>query len=547
MKSLNELNLVINTEDGYIIANKPSGLNTHSSDIHLKGFVEWLEEKLETKLYTFQRLDKGTSGVILFALSSQSANFLTQQFKEQKVHKKYLFLTDKQISTQKISIEGDIIKKGNQFILDDSKNNLQEQTKCCTHFTLIQSYKNFSLWEAHPETGKPHQIRIHAQKANISILGDIQHGGSPFIRLCLHCISTEISVLNIKGEAQPPAYFSNLELLENLFYCTLETAWHQRSSSYNLNYNNQNCWRLLHSEIENIKIDIFNHTAWVYDYTSDPNSKQSLNKKYKFDLSDKIVHSTLLRFLKDKKIENYFIREMKNRGQLPLHAELLQSSNSQQVWTTIENGLNFEIRSNQGLSPGLFLDQRENRKFILKNAKDKSVLNLFSYTGGFSVAAAAGGAASVTTVDLSSNFIEWSKKNFQLNNFDVNNIHTKYKFWSADARVFIEGSKKRNQIYNIIVCDPPSFARVKNNIFKLESDLSELFYSLFEILSENGILLFSCNFEKWNFAQFTEKCLQLIIKNKKKFQIINTPLLSLDYELPDQASLLKTFIIKKLG
>ena len=105
-----------------------------------------------------------------------------------------------------------------------------------------------------------------------------------------------------------------------------------------------------------------------------------------------------------------FIEVRGNRGRTPNEEPTIDGAGSEPTpasWIACEGRLQFEFRREQGLSPGLFLDQRRNRKWVLENAHDCDVLNLFCYTGGFSVAAAIGGAAKVVSVDLSKTFMAW--------------------------------------------------------------------------------------------------------------------------------------------
>jgi 23S rRNA (cytosine1962-C5)-methyltransferase len=119
-----------------------------------------------------------------------------------------------------------------------------------------------------------------------------------------------------------------------------------------------------------------------------------------------------------------------------------------------ENGLNFEADVLRGQKTGFFLDQRENRASVGELAKGRSVLNAFSYSGGFSVYAARGGATHVTSLDISAHAIEAAQRNFQLNR-DVT-AGCEHECVKADA---FEWVRKNQQVYDLVVLDPPSFAK----------------------------------------------------------------------------------------
>lgn len=230
-----------------------------------------------------------------------------------------------------------------------------------------------------------------------------------------------------------------------------------------------------------IEADIYGEVLWIYWYREAPPTETEQRQLFDFGQSQQ------------KKV---CIRHMINRGQGVGGKEkedLFCSADAPKEWTAFENGIQYLLKQNSGFSPGLFLDQRENRKWVLENSPTKRVLNLFSYTSGFSVAAAIGKAAEVTTVDVSASFLEWSKKNFELNLLNPKI----YEFFCQDVMLFMNGAVKRQRKWDLIICDPPSFGRSKDSIWKIEKDLPELSEKMWACLSPKGQLLFTCNYEKW--------------------------------------------------
>lgn len=155
-----------------------------------------------------------------------------------------------------------------------------------------------------------------------------------------------------------------------------------------------------------------------------------------------------------------------------------------------ENGLPFWVNLTDYLDTGLFLDHRPLRKKVRGQSEGKTVLNLFSYTGSFSVYAVAGGAKHVTTVDLSNTYLDWAKDNFTLNGFDWKQhtfIKTDAKAWLAEA-----ASKQ----FDIIILDPPTISRSKmaDTKFDVQLDQTELINNALRLLKPGGILYFSTNF-----------------------------------------------------
>jgi 23S rRNA (cytosine1962-C5)-methyltransferase len=122
-----------------------------------------------------------------------------------------------------------------------------------------------------------------------------------------------------------------------------------------------------------------------------------------------------------------------------------------------ENGVRFRANLFAGQKTGLFLDQRDNRSYVESIASGRRVLNLFGYTGGFSVYAARGGATSVVTVDVAEGAIADARENFRLNGFDPEAA----EFHATDAFEYLAAARERRERFGVVVCDPPSFARSK--------------------------------------------------------------------------------------
>ncbi|MBT3336366.1 MAG: 23S rRNA (cytosine(2499)-C(5))-methyltransferase [Anaerolineae bacterium] len=150
-----------------------------------------------------------------------------------------------------------------------------------------------------------------------------------------------------------------------------------------------------------------------------------------------------------------------------------------------ENGLRFESDPVHGQKTGFFLDQRENRARVEKLAKGKRVLNVFSYTGGFSVYAARGGATEVVSLDASKPAIEAAERNFKLN-FPSSNLHS---LIAGDAFEVMTEMKKKDRRFEMVIIDPPSFARKASQTDGAINAYQKLTRLGIEILAPNGILV----------------------------------------------------------
>ncbi|HRX86672.1 MAG TPA: class I SAM-dependent rRNA methyltransferase [Phycisphaerae bacterium] len=175
------------------------------------------------------------------------------------------------------------------------------------------------------------------------------------------------------------------------------------------------------------------------------------------------------------------------------HTEVLKGTPKDQI-TVHENGVRYLARFTEGWSTGLFLDQRDNRRRIAELCDGKDLLNLFAYTCGFSVAAALAGARSTTSVDLSASNLEWGKDNFAANGLALDE-HT---FVRSDAFDYVKRALRQDKRYDIIVLDPPTFARAKKprRTFEVKRHLGELIAAAAEVLRPRGHLLISTNYRQ---------------------------------------------------
>jgi 23S rRNA (cytosine1962-C5)-methyltransferase len=171
------------------------------------------------------------------------------------------------------------------------------------------------------------------------------------------------------------------------------------------------------------------------------------------------------------------------------HQQYSRLGHTNQRMKVNENGHRFWVNLDDYLDTGLFLDHRPTRQRVKEQSQGKKVLNLFAYTGSFSVYAAAGGALQVTTVDLSNTYIDWARDNFDLNALDTQ-AHT---FVVEDVMGWLPSVK--TQSYDLIVCDPPTFSNSKkmSGTFDVQRDHPALINQCLRLLTSGGLLVFSTN------------------------------------------------------
>lgn len=166
----------------------------------------------------------------------------------------------------------------------------------------------------------------------------------------------------------------------------------------------------------------------------------------------------------------------------------------QHEFEVVESGLRFIVNLSDYLDTGLFLDHRVTRQQVRGLAAGKRVLNLFAYTGSFSVYAAAGAASEVVTVDLSKTYLSWAERNMALNGFADPD---KYRTVHADVKQYLK-TLPENQ-FDLIVMDPPTFSNSKrmDDILDIQRDHAGLINDCLRAMQPGGLLFFSTNFRKF--------------------------------------------------
>lgn len=210
-------------------------------------------------------------------------------------------------------------------------------------------------------------------------------------------------------------------------------------------------------------------------------------------------------------------RELEAAGDSKNYGRLLAGSAAPQRLEVRENGLTFLVSLEQGLNSGLFLDQRRNRADLMKRVDGKRVLNLFAYTGAFSVAAAASGASVVTSVDASPGYTEWARANF-----GVNHINPKrHEFIVGDCLTVLGELQKGKKRYDLILMDPPSFSTTARNRFTTRGGTSDLVAAALPLLNDGGVLIACSNHQKVDLADYLKELRRGALQGGSELRVIS--------------------------
>jgi 23S rRNA (cytosine1962-C5)-methyltransferase len=195
---------------------------------------------------------------------------------------------------------------------------------------------------------------------------------------------------------------------------------------------------------------------------------------------------------------------------------LLAGDPAPQDLTVRENGLNYRIDLVKDLHTGLFHDQRQNRLEFRRQAAGCQVLNLFAYTGAFSVAAAAGGATQVTSVDASGRYLDWARDNFKLNGIDPAN----HEFITGDCFVELDRLAKAGRSFDLVFVDPPSFSTTRKSRFTTSGGTADLVQKVLRLMPTGGVLVTSSNLQKMPLEKYLKELRKGCLAAGRHLQVV---------------------------
>ena len=483
---------VIFEDEHLLVVAKPAGWNTHAPSPYAgEGIYDWLKhrEPRWSSLAILHRLDKETSGVLVFGKTPLANKSLTEQFTARRVHKKYLLLTDKPVPAKEFTVKTALARTGEKYA-SRLGGELAE-----TKFTPVADAKfavnsaGLKMVCAEPFTGRTHQIRVHATESGFPILGDTLYGGTASSRVYLH--AAEIAFTH-------PATHALVQFLAPVNFDT-EARIALRTAV--IAPERTNSCRLLHGASDG-------WPGWFVEKLGDfllSQSEAPLSVKQQEELrwlakkfsSRGAYHKRLSRQVRQSKVAD-------------ASPQLVFGAAAPERFEILENVIRYEMSFNEGYSVGLFLDQRDNRRRLLighiaadfsiqevRNSKFE-ILNCFAYTCGFSVAAAKAGART-TSLDLSKKYLEWGQRNFVLNGLDP----AAHDFIFGDTFDWLRRLAKKGRAFDAIVLDPPTFSQSKEyGTFRADKDYGKLVTATLPVLKSGGVLLASTNAADWPPEEF---------------------------------------------
>lgn len=502
---------ILRLDSALLVVDKPSGLPTHGGGLVGHDVVSRLAAHLErcgeaSYLGVHQRLDVGTSGVLCFVRDAAINAAVGADFEQGRARKRYL-------AAVSVNERSPLARRG-EFALEHRLETAGESVRVVksggklarAECRVVARRAERALVELSPITGRTHQLRVQLAAIGAPIAGDKLYEGPPAPRLLLHAARLELPSLEKVFDAPAPALFQRYltgnesalgerhEISRRLRdAATLRSVLRKAAGespapgagagSEALRWVNG-----YGDELAGVVIDLYGEYACLSLESDEAQDRAGELGELLSDLGTAGVYA--------KRRVRADLRRA-DQSSLAPSAPLAGSAPGELV--VEEAGLRVKVELADGLSTGLFVDQRDNRARIREAAAGLDVLNLFSYTCSFSVAAALGGAHRVTSVDTSARALARGVENFRLNALDP----TQHAFVREDAVKFLERAARRGTRFGLVVLDPPSFStRERSKVLSVARDYAELARLALGVLAAGGTLLAVTNHRKTRAAAF---------------------------------------------
>jgi 23S rRNA (cytosine1962-C5)-methyltransferase len=492
--------LILFEDNDLLVVNKPAGMNTHAPAPHAgEGLYDWLRhrEPRWATLAIIHRLDKETSGVMVYGKTPLANRSLTEQFSTHRIRKHYRFVTDRTPDQGDFTAISALVRAGEKYF---SRPLPAGGDRAETRFRVIEQSGARTLIEAEPVTGRTHQIRVHAAEHGLPILGDVLYGGTPAPRVFLHSerLTLRDPATGKELTFHAPAAFE-IDPRRALRDAVIEPT-------------QTTVCRLIHGASDG-------WPGWYVDRLGDFSSSQMEGEPTE---AQRDYLSTWPGWA--GVYHKFLDRQIRRAAPADASARLLFGQAAPERFPVLENGVRFEMSFHEGYSPGLFLDQRDNRRRFLVNhvaagfplfeggAAGREVLNTFAYTCGFSLCAARAGARA-TSLDLSKKYLAWGRRNFELNGLDP----AAHEFLQGDTFDWLRRLAKKRRAFDAIVLDPPTFSQSREyGAFRAEKDYGKLVTAAMSVLKPDGVLLASTNAATIEPGDFLDTIIAAVVKSGRR-------------------------------
>jgi 23S rRNA (cytosine1962-C5)-methyltransferase len=539
---------VIFEDEHLLVVYKPAGWNTHAPGPHAgEGIYDWLRQREPrwATLAILHRLDKETSGVLVFGKTPAANRSLMEQFTERRVRKKYLLLTDRPVPQREFTVKTALVRVGEKYTSRPPHAGAEiAETKFKLFNEMLQVGRAvpspprrgedtapYQCVEAEPFTGRTHQIRVHAAESGFPILGDTLYGGTPVARVFLH--AAEIFFTHpATGEPVTFRAPANFEAIPQSGGASVLASRKDDGSSGSpgvsphlsdprvalraalIDPQATDAFRVIHGASDG-------WPGWYVERLGKFLLSQS-EQPLRAEQCEELARLAKI-FSAGGAYHKILSRQVRRTTVAEASPQPVWGEAAPERFEICENGVRFELGFNEGYSSGLFLDQRDNRRRFLTGhiaanfdfgpwTPDFGLLNCFAYTCGFSVCAARAGAKTMS-LDLSKKYLEWGRRNFTLNGLDP----AAHDFIYGDAFDWLRRLAKKGRAFDAVALDPPTFSQSKEHgVFRAEKDFGKLVAAALPLVKPGGVLFASTNATDWPPEKFLADVEKAILSSRRK-------------------------------
>jgi 23S rRNA (cytosine1962-C5)-methyltransferase len=514
---------VVFEDAAMIVVDKPAGVPSQQASAKGDAVADDLVERVRSFLAArdgvpldrvylgvHQRLDRATSGVVAYTRKKEANRSFAEQFEGRKVDKRYLAVVTGWPASRKQATLRHHLADGEDGRVDVVSPKTRGAQLAVTHVELVEHVGDRALLSLRLETGRTHQARAQLAAAGAPIAGDRWYGdAAPAPRLMLHAESITLEHPLEKGRrvtarAEMPRAFSRFmsqgdaspfaggTIDAPALADALDLARESRFAlgrAGTLDPHDPACttaFRLVNEGgdgIPGVALDVYRKHLVVHLYDDEALAV----REPLLDVLDALGFDGVYVKVRPKQANTL----VDTRTEALAPKTTVRGRPADDEFPVIEHGLPYLVRLGDGLSTGIFLDQRENRRRVRALSAGKRVLNLFAYTCPFTLTAAAGGATRTVSVDAARNAIERGQRG--LEHAGLSGDH--HSFVIDDVFAWVDQAKRRGEVFDLVLLDPPSYSTVGASRFTAEA-YRPLAAKVMPLVAKGGQLLACTNHRK---------------------------------------------------